>query len=87
MITHPLGTRRLVRRLVIRKKIGEEVRYLQICCWEEEYLRHQYSDGWNQYFTATKFISEYEFNMMLGGKGYADVRRPAAAGTSNSCNY
>lgn len=35
MVAYPLGARRMVRRFVVRKRIGDTVKFFQTCCWEE----------------------------------------------------
>ena len=66
MITYQTGTTRLIRRFVIRKRIGDEVRSLQICCWEEEYQEKAGADGLWKEFVPTKFVSEQNFNQKAG---------------------
>lgn len=73
MIAYPNGMKRLVRQFVIRKRIIDEVRYLQYCCWEEEYRELSHSEGrWSE-FIPTHFVSQYAFDKLFHGTPYANA--------------
>ncbi len=65
MVKFPIGTTRVVRCFVLRMQIGDEVKYLQFCSWEEEWREYTISDMPVPYskekFFPTKFIPEQEF--------------------------
>lgn len=63
MTIYPIGTKRLIRAFVIRKRIGDNVLWLQSCCWEEEFQYHPgYDNSWTLGFNPTRFISGKEFD-------------------------
>ncbi len=64
-IQYPIGTTRIVSRLVIHKRIGDEVKLFQVCTWEEQYQVHVEDDigggvFWKN-FTPTKFVPRQLF--------------------------
>lgn len=64
MVTYELKTWRIVRRFVLRKRIGDEVRFFQVCCWKEEYQAYTTGEGWEKKFLPVCFVPEYEFRQL-----------------------
>lgn len=64
-VEYTIGTRRIVSRFIIRKRIGEEVRYFCTATWEEEYRSHSdpCTDGWSRFnrFTPLCFVAVARF--------------------------
>jgi len=59
MIWYPQGAKRVVKRFVLRKKIGDEVRYFQFCTWEEEWQTRgveSYMSSSEEKFIPTMFL-------------------------------
>ena len=69
MVAYPLGTVRIVRRFVFRKRIGDEVKVLQTCVWKEECRRNQYFDGFDIFrmnkMVPVCFVPEKKFDTMF----------------------
>lgn len=61
MVTYHIGTKRAIRRFVIRKRIGDDVRYFQVCSWEEVFKSDTNSEGWFNKWTPLRFISTRQF--------------------------
>ncbi len=74
MIAYPGGMKRLVRGFIIRKRINDEVRYLQFCNWEEEYRELCNSDGRWREFIPTHFVTQYTFDKLFHGTPAADAK-------------
>ena len=68
MVAYPLGTIRIVRQFVFRKRIGDEVKFFQVCCWKEECVRKQDWDGLDIFrinqMVPVCFVPEKEYNSM-----------------------
>ncbi len=61
-----VGTIRLVTGIVLRKRIGNEVRWFGIYCWEEEFQYHfGYDNSWQLSFFPTKFITKEEVSALF----------------------
>lgn len=65
-VEYKIGTKRIVSRFVIRKRIGEEVKWFCTATWEEEYQSHSdpRTEGWSRFneFTPLYFVAVARFH-------------------------